>query len=174
MPESRKVARRWHLGTVLLLALLAGCASQPPAPAQPATEARPTPSPDRSKVTRPRATEAPATAVLDPENNIFFKDNELRLDPEDGQKLQRHAQRLKDNPKLRVTLVGYADDQGSRSIQLAKAEQRLDAVFQSLRRMGVPVRQLKRYPVGREKTSPGCNMADCRDNMRRVELVYWE
>lgn len=163
---------RWRPGTVWLLALLAGCAGQPSAPTQPTTEAAP--SADRSKVTKPRVAEAPATAALDSEHNIFFKDDELRLDPEDNQKLQRHAQRLKDNPKLRVTLVGYADDQGSRAIQLAKAEQRLDAVFQSLRRMGVPVRQLKRYPVGREKTSPGCNTADCRDNMRRVELVYWD
>lgn len=172
MPESHKVARRWHLGTVWLLVLLAGCAGQPPAPTQPTTEA--TPSADRSKVIRPRVVEAPATAALDPENNIFFKADELRLDQEDGQKLQRHAQRLKENPKLRVTLVGYADDQGSRAIQLAKAEQRLDAVFQSLRRMGVPVRQLKRYPVGREKTNPGCNAADCHNTMRRVELVYWD
>lgn len=166
------MAYRWPLSAALLLAVLAGCAGQPPAPAQPATGAAP--SADRSKVTRPRVVEAPATAALDPENNIFFKDDELRLDPEDGQKLQRHAQRLKDNPKLRVTLVGYADDQGSRAIQLAKAEQRLDAVFQSLRRMGVAVRQLKRYPVGREKTNPGCNAADCHNTMRRVELVYWE
>lgn len=164
------MAYRWRPGTVWLLVLLAGCAGQPSAPTQPTTEA--TPSADRSKVTKPRVAEAAATAALDSEHNIFFKDDELRLDPEDNQKLQRHAQRLKDNPKLRVTLVGYADDQGSRAIQLAKAEQRLDAVFQSLRRMGVPVRQLKRYPVGREKTSPGCNTADCRDNMRRVELVY--
>ncbi|WP_265949924.1 OmpA family protein [Dechloromonas sp. A34] len=172
MPESHKVARRRHLGTVWLLVLLAGCAGQPQAPTQPTTEA--TPSADRSKVIRPRVVETLATAALDPESNIFFKDNELRLDPEDGQKLQRHAQRLKENPKLRVTLVGFADDQGSRSIQLAKAEQRVDAVFQSLRRMGVAVRQLKRYPVGREKTNPGCNAADCRNTMRRVELVYWE
>lgn len=173
MPESHKVAHRWRLGTVSLLALLAGCAGQPSPPAQPATEAA-TPSVDRSRVARPRVVEAPAAAVLDPENNIFFKADETQLDPEDSQKLQRHAQRLKDNPKLRVTLVGYADDQGSRSIQLAKAEQRLDAVFQSLRRMGVAVRQLKRYPVGREKTNPGCNAADCQNTMRRVELVYWE
>lgn len=174
MPESHNVVRRRCIGTALLLALLAGCAGQPPAPAQPTTEAAPQPSTERSKVTRPRVVEAPATAVLDPENNIFFKDDEIRLDPEDSQKLQRHAQRLKDSPKLRVILVGYADDQGSRSFQLAKAEQRLDAVFQSLRRMGVPVRQLKRYPVGREKTNPGCNAADCRNTMRRVELLYPE
>lgn len=173
MPESHKVTRRWHIGTLSLLALLAGCAGQTSAPTQPATEAAP-PSVDRSRVARPRVVEAPATTVLDPENNIFFKADEIQLDSEDNQKLQRHAQRLKDNPKLRVTLVGYADDQGSRSIQLAKAEQRLDAVFQSLRRMGVAVRQLKRYPVGREKTNPGCNAADCHNTMRRVELVYWE
>ena len=71
-----------------------------------------------------------------------------------------------------LTLVGHADDQGSRSYQLARAEQRLEAVFQALRRMGVAVRQLKRYPVGREKGNPGCNAPECRVSMRRVELIY--
>lgn len=154
-------------GALLLLGL-AGCAGKPPAPPEPIAA----PKVERSPKTVPRAEEKAVSVPLDADDNIFFKSGETELDTEDTQKLQRHAQRLKDDPKLLLTLVGHADDQGSRSYQLARAEQRLEAVFQALRRMGVAVRQLKRYPVGREKGNPGCSVPECRVSMRRVELIY--
>lgn len=154
-------------GTLLLLGL-AGCAGKPPAPPEPGV----VPKVERLPKAAPRVEDKAVSVPLDADDNIFFKSGEVELDAEDMQKLQRHAQRLKDDPKLLVTLVGHADDQGSRSYQLARAEQRLEAVFQALRRMGVAVRQLKRYPVGREKGNPGCNAPECRVGMRRVELIY--
>ena len=73
---------------------------------------------------------------------------------------------------MEVMLVGYTDDQGSRSYQLAVAEQRLEVVSRLLRGMGVQGRQLRRYPVGREMGIQGCSDAECRGRMRRVELIY--
>jgi outer membrane protein OmpA-like peptidoglycan-associated protein len=55
-----------------------------------------------------------------------------------AKKLRQHAEYLKQNPKTVVTLVGYVDDAGSRSYNLAITEQRILAVKQLLRTYGTP------------------------------------
>lgn len=166
------------LRVIFVTLLLAGCASAPPTgtaplpPAEPATQPAPAKKgPERRTSPAPRPLPKPVAAV-DEENNVFFKGDVTTIDPEEKPKLQRHVQRLKADPKRVLMLIGHTDDQGSRSYKLAVAEQRLDAVFKLLRSQGVPARQLRRYPVGREMTNPGCAEAECRDQMRRVELVY--
>jgi len=111
-------------------------------------------------------------AAVDNENSVFFASGVTTVDAQGEQILQRHAQRLKADPKLVVVLTGHTDDQGSRSYNLAIAEQRVNAVFQVLRRYGVPAIQLRRYGVGEEMASRSCSSAECRKSMRRVELVY--
>jgi len=155
------------LRMIFFAVLLAGCASEPPLELQPS----PSLAPPRTKAAARRAMPTPETP-LDAENNVFFQANAVQVDAEGRRKLQRHAQRLKADAKLEVMLVGHTDDQGSRSYQLAVAEQRLEAVFRLLRGMGVPGRQLRRYPVGREMGIQGCSDAECRGSMRRVELIY--
>ena len=147
------------LRALLISAWLAGCASQAPV--------EPLPSPPVARPAKP-------VVVVDAENNVFFMAGTTTVDADGKQTLQRHAQRLKADAKLELMLIGHTDDQGSRSYQLAIAEQRLDAVFKLLRSLGVPARQLRRYPVGREMSIPGCSTAECRSSMRRVELVYQE
>lgn len=166
------------LRVVFVTVLLAGCASAPPTGTPPLPPAEPSSqSPSAKKLPERRTAPAPRTspkpvAAVDEENNVFFTADLTTIDSEEKPKLQRHVQRLKADPKLVLMLIGHTDDQGSRSYKLAVAEQRLDAVFKLLRSQGVPARQLRRYPVGREMTNPGCGDADCRDQMRRVELVY--
>lgn len=159
------------LRALFFSALLAGCASQAP------VELPSSPSPPVARPAKPlsekRAPAKPVVAV-DAENNVFFMAGTTTVDADGKQTLQRHAQRLKADAKLELMLIGHTDDQGSRSYQLAIAEQRLDAVFKLLRSLGVPARQLRRYPVGREMSIPGCSTAECRSSMRRVELVYQE
>jgi len=87
-------------------------------------------------------------------------------------KLEAHAMTLKADVNLVVTLVGMTDDLGSRAFKLAIAEQRVNAVFQLLRKLGVPARQMRRYAVGMEKAAGGCITTECRQTMRRVELRY--
>ena len=163
------------LRVIFFTVLLAGCASTPPTgtgtPPLPSAEPAAKKMPERRTSPEPRTLPKPDAAV-DEENNVFFKADLTVIDPEEKPKLQRHVQRLKADPKLVLMLIGYTDDQGSRSYKLAIAEQRLDAVFKLLRSLGVPARQLRRYPVGREMTNPGCSNAECIERMRRVELVY--
>ncbi len=162
---------------LLCVLLLAGCAGTLPVPTSP-SDGQPTqqlttiptdPIPT-AQVLVP--SEAQIIAAIDDENSIFFPLRKTSVDAAGRHKLQQNALRLKENPKLVVTLVGSTDDLGSAAYNLAIAEQRVNSVYQLLRSYGVPRNQLRRYAVGREKTASACNSSGCREKMRRVELVY--
>ena len=162
----------------LFLASMAiyGCSSpQPEAP--PAREestpvvtaATPLPAAEPSP---PPATVDKLSEALADENIIFFAAGSSSVDDAGNEKLRQHADRLKKNPKQRVTLTGYGDDQGSRNVNLAIAEQRLVAVIKALRADGASPRQIRRNRIGGVKKPSACSSADCRKRMSRVELVY--
>lgn len=165
---------------ILLLAQLAGCASELPwggarsAPERPETPRirNPFRAPAPAPVEAAPADEARVLAAVSEENSIFFASSETGIDAEGRAKLQRHAARLKGDDKLLATLVGQTDDLGSGAYNLAIAEQRAEAVFKALRALGVPANQLRAYGVGAEKVSKACRSAECRRKMRRVEIRY--
>lgn len=167
---------RWLPGWLVLAAGLAGCAGAPPvetgSPRAPEVSVSPGPLPAPAPVAPEEIADSEAPPRLEPADNLFFRAGATQLDAAEQSKLPAHARRLKADPRQVLTLVGHTDDQGSRSYNLAIAEGRVEAVFRALRKMGVPARQLQRYPVGREKTRRGCATAECRQTMRRVELVY--
>lgn len=153
--------------------LLSACATTPPeknsgdpvTPAVAAPEAAaPTPVPDSSAsvVTEPPVTEA---------NAIFFRRGEAQISDAEAAKLGAHAERLRADPRLFVTLVGHTDHLGSRAYNLAIAEQRTIAVMKHLRELGVPAKQIRRRSYGNE-TAGNCRSESCRARMRRVDLLY--
>lgn len=163
------------LSPLLLVAvlLLAGCAGGPQPLIErwqgrndvaPADGGRPLALRQASSVQLP----APGISGED----VFFALGEARIDSEEQPKLAAHAARLKADPKLCVTLVGHTDDLGSPAYNLAIAQQRVDAVFDALRSLGVGRNQLRRYPVGSEKAPAGCRQETCRSKLRRVEFQY--
>lgn len=111
-------------------------------------------------------------AAVDDENSVFFALGSTQLDAAAEEKLKLHAHRLKDDPKLVAALVGYTDDRGSPSYNLAIAEQRVSAVHSQLRRYGVRPSQIRRQIGGRLKLAVTCRSEECRRKMRRVELEY--
>lgn len=156
------------LGGLSLAALLAACATPVPEAAPPVT---PPPAVAAKLPEAPPATAAEKRESL-AENRIYFSPGGTQVDPVGRRKLEPHALLLKADAKLIVTLVGMTDDLGSRAFKLAIAEQRVNAVFQVLRKLGVPARQIRRYAVGMEKAVGGCITNECRQTMRRVELRY--
>lgn len=118
------------------------------------------------------AEEGRVIAAVDAENSLFFQRGMAEIDLAGRQKLRLHADRLKSNSKLQVTLIGSTDEQGSRSFNLAIAEKRVNAVYQQLRDFGVAKGQLRRSSVGGEMNSKSCRSETCRKLMRRVELHY--
>lgn len=168
---------RWSFLLLAGLALfgLAGCES-----AQ--VRAFFTPDAEAPQVARSARISAPAPALVSGAElpaaaqgglqSIFFSSGTALIDAAGEAKLQSHALRLKQNPKLIVTLTGYTDDLGSRAYNLAIAEQRVDAVSRMLRSLGVPTRQLRRQGHVAEKLAQPCTTAECRQLMRRVDLVF--
>jgi outer membrane protein OmpA-like peptidoglycan-associated protein len=112
------------------------------------------------------------TALVSEENNIFFALRSTSVDETEKEKLRRHAERLKLNRKESVLLIGHADGQGSRNYNIAITEERLVAVETLLRSYGVSIRQIRRSRSGSVKRTAQCSTNTCRQQMRRVELVF--
>jgi outer membrane protein OmpA-like peptidoglycan-associated protein len=179
------VRGRW--AALLLCAALAACAQQAPRPdaeggaagsaarTADGRTAAGTPPPDAPPATA-SAGDPPADTVAAPEipdtDQIFFASNATGVDEAGRRKLRAHAERLKANRRLNVTLVGHTDHLGSRSYNLAIAERRTAAVAEVLTSLGVGRTQIRRYGVGSEKLGPPCQTSECRGRMRRVDLIY--
>lgn len=153
--------------------LLLGCNTLPPAAERsaPAATVKTETPPANSREDVQVSAETPEA---DPASNIYFQLRSTATDDTEKQKLREHAERLKQNPKLRVTLIGHMDDLGSRNYNLAITEERLMAVNNQLRALGVPARQIRRQRAAVENSSPDCKTEACRAPMRRVELKYVE
>ena len=119
----------------------------------------------------PQAELAPAPEQIE-EKNIYFESASTTVGVHGKIKLRAHADRLKADPASLVTLVGHTDDLGSRNYNLALAEQRILSVSNLLRKYGVRRKQIRRYRGDSERVPNSCKSAECRQKMRRVELVY--
>lgn len=107
-------------------------------------------------------------------DRVFFTRGATAVDAEGMNVLLQHAERLRGNARLVVTLIGYTDHLGSRSYNLAVAEQRVTAVAAALRSMNVPKSQIRRKSAGGEGGRTECKNEGCRADKRRVDLVYSE
>jgi outer membrane protein OmpA-like peptidoglycan-associated protein len=165
---------RFHL--VFAVMAIYGCSSPQPIAQLPWSESTPVVSsvvsiPPAVTIITP-ATEEKAIAAVSDDNYIFFPPGLTLVGDAGNKKLRTHADCLKQNPKKFVTLIGFADDSGSRSVNLAMTEQRLTAVSKVLRAYGVSPRQIRRNRTASVKKPAACTLSDCRQQVSRVELVY--
>lgn len=176
MPATVRAAICARTCISLAALLLVACNTMPPATektSQPVAVRTEAPASSAPEENPPATTETPDTNA-DEANNIYFQLRSTSIDEAGKLKLREHAERLKQNPKERVTLIGHMDDLGSRNYNLAITEERLMAVNSQLRAMGVPARQIRRHRAASESISPPCKTEACRALMRRVELKYAE
>ena len=160
--------------SVVLLNLLAACASQKPKevavePA-PVTRAAPVAAP----------AEAPQTAV-DPLNDpksilagrsVYYPFDISAVQEEDKPLVQAHAKYLSENPNRTVRLEGNCDERGSNEYNLALGQRRADSVQKMLELGGAKAAQLTTVSYGEEKPrAEGHNEAAWKQN-RRTDLNY--
>lgn len=166
--------------SLVTLALLAGCGSQPPAPEQAGAgvEER---TPGAVTSTSPVGTASPdpysLAALKDPKSplakrSIYFDFDSYVVKAEYQTLLGHHAQFLIKNPQMKMLIQGNADERGSREYNLALGQKRAEAVKKALMLLGVKEAQLESVSLGEEK--PVCTEASesCWAQNRRGDMLY--
>ena len=111
-----------------------------------------------------------SVSKVDEANCVYFMLGSSAVAPSEKAKLELAAARLKEDRGLYIKLVGNANHNGSRSLNLAVADSRVETVATVLKSLGVNSRQIKKIVVGGERTPVTCRSEECQRKMRRVEL----
>jgi peptidoglycan-associated lipoprotein len=167
-----------------VLALLAGCSSQPSGPEQDGAKVE-----DRSPgaVGQGTATTTPVTAaqtdaygiaaLKDPNSplakrSLYFDLDSYVVKDEYQTLLGHHAQFLTKNSQMKMLIQGNADERGSREYNLSLGQKRAEAVKKALLLLGVKEVQLESVSLGEEK--PACAEASesCWAQNRRGDMLY--
>lgn len=162
--------------SVLLISMLAACASDKPAEvaAAPAAEAPKEAAPAQTAAeAAPVATDAlnDANSILSKRSAYFDFDKSLVKDA-DKPMVQAHGQYLKENTARNVTVEGNADERGSSEYNLALGNRRAEAVKKMLVVSGAKAGQISTVSYGEEKpVAAGHNEAAWSQN-RRADIVY--
>lgn len=168
--------------SIVTLAVLAGCGSQPPAPEQDGAGVE---SRNPNAVTTPGVTPVIAgqpnaydiAALKDPKSplskrSIYFDLDSYSVKPEYQALLDHHAKFLAKNGQMKMLIQGNADERGSREYNLSLGQKRAEAVKKALLLLGVKEAQLESVSLGEEK--PACAEAtdSCWAQNRRGDMLY--
>lgn len=174
--------------SLVLVNLLAACASQKPKP----VEAAPVPAPavvappsETSLATKPAVESAPAPiaeavaldALSDPKSilakrSVYYALDAYAVEDADKPIVQAHAKYLSEHPNRKVRLEGNADERGSNEYNLALGQRRADGVKKMLILGGAKDAQIEASSYGEEKPkASGHDEASWSQN-RRTDINY--
>jgi outer membrane protein OmpA-like peptidoglycan-associated protein len=166
--------------SLVLCLFLAACATtdaprgplgtaSPPPPAAPAPPpAPPVELPDSSA----RVDDGPLPD-LNRKDNVYFSQGSTAVDDAGRETIRRHAERLKNDRRLVVILIGYSTDRGSTEYKVALGQKRIDAVAEELKAAGATLGQIRKQSVPSGKSAADrCVTEACHQLDRRVELRY--
>lgn len=166
---------------IVLVNLLAACASDKPAETAPAPApvvAAPAPAPVPVPVPEP----APAPVVVvdplnDPSNilaarSVYFPFDVSAVQDADKPLVEAHAKYLSAHPDRKVRLEGNADERGSTEYNLALGQRRAESVKKMLVLGGAKASQIDTVSYGEEKpVGTGHDEASWSKN-RRTDFKY--
>ncbi|TRZ56838.1 MAG: OmpA family protein [Rhodocyclaceae bacterium] len=114
-----------------------------------------------------------AAPKRDLSRNVYFPLGLSEVSIEASATIDRIADQLKGDNLLRVRLLSFTDDLGSKAYCVALAAQRASAVTAELLKRGVRIGQVRRRIIGCE-TQPGvrCVSEECRRSRNRVEFRF--
>ncbi len=157
------------LGVAILSGAVAGCASRSPEP-------EPEPAPSRGGFgeeggTEPsRATPAPARGPVDLET-IYFEFDQSGLRPDAKAELRASAERLKQNPDVRIEVQGNCDTRGSAEYNLALGNRRAESAKRYLGDLGVNASRISTVSFGEERPAVRGNNEVAWARNRRDDFV---
>jgi peptidoglycan-associated lipoprotein len=105
-------------------------------------------------------------------DTILFALDSDSLDGEARATLARHAEWLKRNPGVRVTVEGHCDERGTREYNLALGDRRANAAKNFLASQGVAVSLMTIISYGKERQAvDGTGEAAWAQNRRAVTVI---
>ncbi|MCX5871080.1 MAG: OmpA family protein [Deltaproteobacteria bacterium] len=103
---------------------------------------------------------------------IYFDTAKSTIKPESAQAIGEIAKMLKDDPSLKIFVVGHTDNQGGVESNIKLSQDRGEAVLQALvRDHGIAANRLRSYGCGLFSPVASNDTEDGRAKNRRVELV---
>ncbi len=177
------------LMSLLLVNLLAACASEPTIDEQPAPEAATestTPAAPETGTAdnAPVATESTAAAqpqtaaaaaaedAAPTENSVYFPFDVDSVQAADRATVQAHGKYLSQHRGMKVRLEGNADERGSSEYNLGLGQRRANNVKKLLVLSGAKESQITTVSYGEEKPRCSAHEESCWSQNRRVDFVY--
>ncbi len=160
--------------SILLVNLLAACASNKPA--EPVAE-----QPAAPVATTPAATTPAATTDVDPLNDpasilakrsVYYPLDVDTVQDADKPAVQAHAKYLSEHADRKVRLEGNCDERGSNEYNLALGQRRADGVKKMLELGGAKAAQLESVSYGEEKPKGSDHNEASWSQNRRTDLNY--
>ena len=166
---------------IVLVNLLAACASEPKKEPVAAAPAAPASAP-AAKAEAPKvAPAAPVETAADPLNDptgilakrsVYYPFDVAVVQDEDKPVVQAHAKYLSEHANRKVRLEGNCDERGSNEYNLGLGQRRADGVKKMLELGGASADQLESVSYGEEKPrASGHDEASWSQN-RRTDLNY--
>ena len=165
-----KLSRTLVMATAIIA--LAACSKKPPA------ELPPAPGP---ATTEPVGSTGPTGPVKGSQEDfvasvssdrIFFGLDQYDIDAEDQATLQTQAAWLQQNPAVRVTVEGHADERGTRDYNIALGERRANAAKNYLASLGIDPSRITTVSYGKERPAAlGSDEASWAQNRRAVTVT---
>ena len=168
---------------ILLVNLLAACASEKPK--EPMVEAKPAPVAEIPKAPMshpPMATTAPVIPVaVDPLNDpnsilarrsVYYPFDVSVIQDDDMPIVDAHAKYLSEHANRKVRVEGNCDERVSDEYNLALGQRRADGVKKMLLEGGVKDSQIESVSYGKEKPKMDCHEEKCWKENRRTDLDY--
>lgn len=161
--------------SVVLVNLLAACASHPP------TEA---PAPVADKTTSAGAVAAPAISAstsVDPLDDpasilagrsVYYPFDVSAVQEADKPLVQAHGKYLAEHVDRKVRLEGNCDERGSNEYNLALGQRRADGVKKMLELSGAKAGQMESVSYGEEKPRASAHNEATWSQNRRTDLNY--
>lgn len=167
---------------VLLVNLLAACASQKQKEAVVEEKSAPAAAAPKAVEAAPAPTPAPAPMVaVDPLNDpnsilakrsVYYPFDVYVVQDADKPIVQAHAQYLSGHPNRNVRLEGNCDERGSTEYNLGLGQRRADGVKKMLQVGGAKDSQIEAVSYGEEKPKLTCHDESCWKENRRTDLNY--
>jgi len=148
----------------------AGLFSPPPSLSGTATPAAARSLSSMEAISRGVAAVTPPGAPL---KDVYYQFDSVELESEAIEILQKNAEWLKTNPKVRVEVEGHCDDVGSAEYNLALGAKRAQTAKDYLVSQGVAAERLVTISYGKE--APACFelTEECRVRNRRARFVIF-